>query len=84
MCSKEADDLSVPLANELEIFCMVHEVCKEGEKPMACELFCITHTDLLLPARVSIAASEKGNEKYVNLNLYSCSCVVGEVIFVLS
>lgn len=48
---------------------------------MVCELFHITHMDLLLPAHVSIAASEKENEKYVNLNLYSCSCVVGGINF---
>lgn len=60
---------------------MVHKICEEGKEPVVCELFHVTHMDLLLLARVSIAASEKGNEKYVNLNLYSCGCVVGGIIF---
>lgn len=60
---------------------MVHGVCEEGGEPVVCELFRITDTNLLLPARVSIAESEKGNEKYVNLNIYSCSCVVGGIFF---
>lgn len=68
---------------------MVLEMCEEVEEPVACELFHFTHVDLLLPACVSIAASDKGNEKYANLNFYSCSRAVEGIflyffIFVLA
>lgn len=60
---------------------MVHEMCEEVGETVVCELFHFTHVDLLLPACVSIAASDKGNEKYVNLNFYSCSCAVEGIFF---
>lgn len=53
-------------------------MCEEGGERAALGLFHIIIKDLLLPARVSMAALENEKEKIGDLNLVSRSCVVAE------